>query len=134
MEKALPPGVPPSPPVTAAHVPPTPVPLVTFAIVLAVIAALYFGREIFVPFALAILLSFVLAPIMIRLRRWGLGRVPAVIAVVTLAFLLIAGLGTIVAVQLYDLAQNIPSYQRNLHDKIVSLRAATPSGGLIEHA
>ena len=55
-----------------------------------VVAVLYFARDIFIPIALAILFSFLLAPLVMRLRRWGWGRLPSVIAVVTLAFVLMA--------------------------------------------
>jgi predicted PurR-regulated permease PerM len=34
------------------------------------VAALYFGREVLVPIALALLLSFVLAPLVRRLQSW----------------------------------------------------------------
>jgi hypothetical protein len=47
-----------------------------------IIATLYFGREIFVPIALAILLSFVLAPVVGILQRI---RVPRGLAVVSVA-------------------------------------------------
>lgn len=39
--------------------------LTNMAVAALIIAALYFGREIFVPFALAVLLSFVMAPFVI---------------------------------------------------------------------
>ena len=52
------------------------------------IAALYFGREIFVPIALAILLSFVLGPPVGLLQRARVPRGLAVVGVVVLAFLI----------------------------------------------
>jgi predicted PurR-regulated permease PerM len=45
-----------------------------------VIATLYFGREVFVPIALAILLSFVLAPLVRLLQRWHLPRALSVVS------------------------------------------------------
>ena len=59
-------------------------PAAMLATIVVVVGALYLGREILIPLALAILLSFMLAPVVIRLRRWGLGRIPAVLAVVML--------------------------------------------------
>src|SRR4249920_3575924 len=53
------------------------------------IGALYFGREIFVPIALAILLSFVLAPLVGLLQRARIPRAFAVVGVVVLAFSII---------------------------------------------
>jgi len=94
-----------------------------------VVAALYFGRDILMPVALAVLLSFALAPIVIRLRRWGLGRIPSVILVVLLMFMVVLGFGTLVASQLVDLAQNLPNYEQNIRSKIQSVRGATEGGG-----
>ncbi len=58
-----------------------------------IIAALYFGRELFVPIALAILLSFVLAPLVGALQRWRVPRGLSVAGVVLLAFVSIFALG-----------------------------------------
>ena len=66
------------------------------AVLVVVVGALYLGSDILIPLALAILLSFMLAPIVIRLRRWGLGRIPSVLAVVVLLFIALLGLGSIV--------------------------------------
>jgi predicted PurR-regulated permease PerM len=97
-----------------------------------VIGALYLGQDILIPLALSILLSFMLAPIVIRLRRWGLGRVPSVIAVVVLLLVALLGLGSIVASQVLHLADNLPRYEWNLRAKIRDLRIAVPSGGVVE--
>src|SRR5271169_876931 len=58
----------------------------TLAVGVITIAALYFGREVFVPMALALLLSFALGPAVLLLRRWRINRVLAVISVVVVAF------------------------------------------------
>src|SRR5262245_24024320 len=50
----------------------------TIVVVFAIVASLYFGREVLVPIALALLLSFVLAPIVRRLQSWRVPRVAAV--------------------------------------------------------
>jgi predicted PurR-regulated permease PerM len=74
---------------------------VMLAILVAVVVtcALYFGREILIPLALAVLLSFVLAPLVRLLQRVRVPRALSVIGVVLMAFLLIGGLGTIMASQ-----------------------------------
>ena len=73
--------------------------LATFLIV----AALYFAREVFIPQALAILLTFALAPLVNRLLRMHSGAVPSVICVVLLAFLAIAGIAALIGTQLTQL-------------------------------
>jgi len=52
-----------------------------------VVAFLYFARDVVIPITLAILLSFLLAPAVRWLRRWHLGRVPAVTLTLLIAFL-----------------------------------------------
>ncbi|WP_119459489.1 AI-2E family transporter [Rhodospirillaceae bacterium SYSU D60014] len=107
-------------------------PTVMVAIIAMIVAALYFGQEILVPLALAILVSFALAPFVIRLRKWGLGRVPSVLAVVLLLFALLIGFGSVVAIQIVDLADNLPTYEYNIRNKIRSVKAAAPDGGVVE--
>jgi predicted PurR-regulated permease PerM len=98
------------------------------------IAGLYFGREIFVPIALAILLSFVLAPLVGLLQRARVPRAFSVVSVVVLAFMVIFGLGTLIANQLSQLAGDLPVYQSTMREKIKSVRGATASSGTLERA
>lgn len=103
------------------------------AIFVVVIAALYFGREIFVPLALAVLLSFALAPLVSWLRRVKVPRTPAVFIVVLFAFACIFAFGAIVAGQVSQLAGNLPRYQSNITEKISDLRS-NAGGGFVERA
>lgn len=96
---------------------------------LLVMAVLYFARELLVPLALAVLLSFVLAPIVRTLRRVGTPRVLAVLAAVLAAVAVILVLGLVMARQLSELASDIPFYQFELTRKLASINA---SGGMIE--
>lgn len=98
------------------------------------IASLYFGREIFVPIALAILLSFVLAPLVGLLQRARVPRGFGVVSVVILAFMIIFGLGTLIANQLSQLAGDLPVYQSTMREKIKSVRGVTASSGTLERA
>src|SRR5215211_6593382 len=94
---------------------------VTLSGVAVVVAALYFAREVCIPLALGILLSFLLAPLALRLRHWGLGRIGSVIAAVSLAFGIVAFLGWLTVAQLYDLAAKLPQYESNIDTKIQAL-------------
>jgi len=116
--------------VRTSNTPPTS--LGTLAVAVVIVVSLYFGREVFVPMALAVLLSFALGPLVLLLRRWHLGRVPAVIVAVLLAFSIIGGIGTFVGTQLAHLAVDLPGYQTNISRKIHSLRASTGKGGVVE--
>jgi predicted PurR-regulated permease PerM len=99
-----------------------------------VIAALYFAREVFVPLAVALLLSFALGPLVMFLRRWHVGRMPSVIAAVLLAFVLIFSLGSVIGNQLAHLAENLPQYQTNVAEKIHSLQGSATGGGVVGRA
>ncbi|WP_370162218.1 AI-2E family transporter [Limimaricola soesokkakensis] len=101
-------------------------------VISAAIAALYFGREILIPLALSILLTFALAPLAKRLQRIGLPRVPAVLGAVLLAFVALGAFGVIVGNQLLHLAENLPAYQANVLNKLSGLQALAPSGGFLE--
>jgi len=99
-----------------------------------IIAALYFGREVLVPIALAILLSFVLAPLVGVLQRLRIPRGFAVVGVVLLAFALIFATGSLLATQLAQLAGDLPRYQTTIAEKIQSFRQTTPGRGTLERA
>jgi len=94
-----------------------------------VVAALYFARAVFIPLALAVLLAFLLAPLVVRLRHWGLGRVPSTMIVVLFSFLLIAIFGGVMTSQLADLAHKLPGYEQNIARKLESLKSS--GGGMI---
>lgn len=99
-----------------------------------IIAMLYFGREIFVPIALAILLSFVLAPLVVILQRIRVPRGLAVVSVAILAFGLIFALGSLLATQLTQLAGDLPRYQSTISEKIQSIRDTRAGRGTLERA
>jgi predicted PurR-regulated permease PerM len=95
-------------------------------------ALLYFARDVFIPFALAFLLAFLLSPLVTRLRRWGVARVPSAIIVVLTAFAILGVLGFVMASQLTEVAHKLPGYQQNVREKLQSIR--TSGGGLLERA
>jgi len=97
-----------------------------------VTALLYLGRDVLLPLAVALLLTFALAPIVSFLRRRGAPRPVAVIATAIIAFSIIGLLSFLLAAQVTTLAQNVPSYQSNIIGKIRSLKAAGGEGGIID--
>ena len=67
-----------------------------------VVSILYIGREILIPLALAMLITFLLTPLVSRLERWP-GRVAAVLLVVLILFSLLGGAGWLLTRQVIDL-------------------------------
>ena len=96
-----------------------------------VLLVLYFAREVLVPLALALLFSFLLGPVVRRLERRGLGRVPAVLAVAAAFFCCAALLGWVMVSQVVELAGRVPGYQGNIQHKIEALRG---HGGSLQTA
>jgi predicted PurR-regulated permease PerM len=88
-----------------------------------VIAMLYFGRQIFIPIGLALVLSFLLTPLVGWLQRLRFGRVPAVLTVMICCFALAVFVGWGVAGQLLQITAHIQDYRDNLEQKIHSLHA-----------
>ena len=91
-----------------------------------VVAALYFGRSVFVPIALATLITFLLSRLVTRLERW-IGRIAAVLVTVIAMFSIFAGASWVIGRQIIDLADKLPDYQANIVAKIRSLKL--PAGG-----
>ncbi len=98
--------------------------LTSLAIGVTIVVALSMGRDVLVPIALAILLSFMLAPAVRLLRRMRLGRAPAVLCAAVLALVLIVGLGGLITLQISQLVSAVPGYVRVIDQKVLSVRSA----------
>ncbi len=108
---------------------------VTTVLFIALIATfLYVAREVLIPIALAVLLSFVLSPVVRLLERWYLPRSLSVVAIVVIAFGVIFALGSLLVSQVNQLATDLPSYRSTLSDKIKSVRGVAGGSGTLERA
>jgi predicted PurR-regulated permease PerM len=96
--------------------------LMTLAVGVVIVAALYFGREVFIPIVLAMLLSFVLAPIVDVQRRYGMPRVPAVVLAVLTALGIVIALATVIGLQVAQLVSDAPRYEATVQAKIQAVR------------
>jgi predicted PurR-regulated permease PerM len=99
--------------------------LMMLATGVAVLAALYVGREVFLPIVIAVLLAFVLAPFVDLLRRLRLGRIPSVVIATLVALSIIVSMGVLIGAQVAQLAVDLPRYQVTIRDKLSSLKAGT---------
>jgi len=107
-----------------------PVPLLRFAGFVLVVACLYWAQIVLIPVALALLLTFMLAPVVSRLERWHVPRALAVIAVVLLGLALVLGLGAVVVMQVANLGDELPKYRENIKEKIGDIRGFGHGSGL----
>jgi len=87
------------------------------------IAALYFAREILIPFAFALILTFLLTPVVALLQRLHLGRVVSVLTTVVVVIAMVGGIGWIIANQLVDVANQLPLYRENIQAKIAAFHS-----------
>jgi len=87
------------------------------------IAALYFGRQVLIPLALGLVFSFLLTPFVTQLEKLHLGRVPAVLIVLSCSFAMVGTLSWGVAGQLVEVMAHLSDYKSNLDTKIQSLHA-----------
>ncbi len=105
-----------------------------FIVVAVVVSTLYFAREILVPIALAVLLSFVLAPLVKLFQRVRVPRAAAVVVAVVAALAIAISLGTMVMVQVKQLVSDLPRYQTTLGQKVHSLRDTVGPNGILKGA
>ncbi|KQO58308.1 MULTISPECIES: AI-2E family transporter [unclassified Methylobacterium] len=104
-------------------------PLIVTALI---VSGLYIGRDVLIPIAIAVLLSFVLGPIVYLLRRLRFGRFLSVATSVVMALGVAAALATLIGVQLADLAKDVPRYRATIEQKAEGLRDS-PAGRMAEY-
>ncbi len=97
-------------------------PVVVTFLILAVIGAMSLAAEVLKPLALAVLLSFALAPLAGFLERCRLPRAVAVFLTVALALGSLGGIGYVVMRQLSTLAYRLPDYQKEIQKKVNFLK------------
>ncbi|MBL9187120.1 MAG: AI-2E family transporter [Opitutaceae bacterium] len=94
--------------------------LATFALV---VAMLRLAEEVLLPIAYALLLAFLLSPLVVRLMRWGVSRVLAIVLTVSVAFAVIGAIGWIVTSQVIALTHELPKYEENIRLKVRALKS-----------
>jgi predicted PurR-regulated permease PerM len=106
--------------------------LATLISVAFAIAFLYVGRDVLVPIAIAVLLSFVLSPPVLLLRRVGLNRTVAVMAVALASLLIAFAVSAALTRQVSELAVDLPKYQATINGKIGKLRDIVSANSFFE--
>lgn len=99
--------------------------LIALAVGAGLVACLYFARAVLIPMTLAILLSFLVAPLVKSLGRLKLGHVASVFAAVVISVSVIGVLGAVIAMQLTDLAAGMPRYQATIEHKMEAAHTLT---------
>ena len=95
--------------------------LLAVVVAVAAIVTLYFARIVLIPFALALLFTFILTPVVKFLERIHFGRIPSALLVVLLAVGACGGVGWTVAKQFSQVVDQLPDYKANIRTKLTSL-------------
>jgi predicted PurR-regulated permease PerM/CheY-like chemotaxis protein len=101
--------------------------LVSSAVVLGLLSWL---QAVLVPIALAILLTFMLSPVVSLMQERRIPRALAVLIVVGVAFSLIVGVGWALGRQVTSLVDNFPQYEKNLNAKLAAFHPI--EGGFVD--
>ena len=96
--------------------------LTLFVMVAGSVAVLYLARDVLIPFAVALTLTFLLTPLVRLLQRAHLPRVVAVLVVILVSSAFAVGLGWVLGGQLFSLANDLPKYRANIDARIQGLR------------
>lgn len=99
--------------------------LLTLAVAVVVVAALFLAREVLIPITLGVLLSFLVTPLVTMLNRARLGRVPSVLVALVIALGLILSIGGLIGTQMASLVDQVPRYQSTVEQKVEQLRGMT---------
>ncbi len=96
--------------------------LTTLAASVFAIAVLFLAKGILIPFALAMLVTFLLAPLVLRLQRWHFNRIVAVVSAMLLVLVVSSATGWLVVGQVREVTQNLSEYKQNIHERLATLR------------
>jgi predicted PurR-regulated permease PerM len=106
------------------------VPLLRLAGFVLVVACLYWARVVLMPVALAVLLTFLLSPLVTMLQRRHVPRGLAVILVVALGLGAVGGIGVVLATQVLGLSEDLPKYESNIKQKVTDIRLLRRQTGI----
>ena len=95
------------------------------ALFVMIVAILYFGKEVLLPITLALLLAFILSPLVDLLRRLRLGRGPSVMLAVVFALGVVVAIGGVIGSQIANLTADLPQYTQTIRGKVAAVNNFT---------
>jgi predicted PurR-regulated permease PerM len=101
-------------------------------VLIAAVATLYLARDILIPFAFALILTFLLTPVVAALQKLRIGRIASVLVTMLVSIAIAGSIGWSIANQLVDVANDLPLYRENIQAKIRSIHL--PTTGQLGHA
>src|ERR1700760_782377 len=95
------------------------------ALFIMLVTILYFGKEVLIPLTLALLMAFILSPLVDQMTRLRIGRIPSVLLTVTFALMIFAAVGSVIGEQLSEFTTDLPEYTSTLQSKLSVLKKQT---------
>jgi predicted PurR-regulated permease PerM len=95
-----------------------------------IILALYYGRDILIPLAVASLIGLALNPPITWLTKRGLPRILSISLVMAVVLALISVFGMLLGTQIRSLATEFPTYQSTISKKLTDLREEMQAPGV----
>ena len=92
-----------------------------FLVIAVTVLILYFARDLIIPFAFALTLSFLLAPAVTRLESRRMPRIVAVAITGIVASTILCAVGYVVARQLLNVARDLPKYRVSIQSRVASI-------------
>ena len=100
--------------------------LVELAYLVVILGLCSWAKDFLLPVVLAALISFLIAPLVSRLERWGFHSIVAVFAVVAVAFALLGAVCTTVSIETLDLVNSLPKYRDNIRARWEAIQKGPP--------
>ena len=100
--------------------------LVDLAYLVVILGLCSWAKDFLLPVVLAALISFLIAPLVSRLERWGFHFIVAVFAVVAVAFALLGAVCTTVSIETLDLVNSLPKYRDNIRARWEGIQKGPP--------
>src|SRR6516164_6531791 len=100
--------------------------LVELAYLIFILAFCSWAKDFLLPIVLAALISFLIAPLVSRLERWGFHSIVAVLGAVAVAFALLGAVCTTVSIETLDLVNSLPKYSDNIRARWEAIQKGPP--------
>ena len=100
--------------------------LVPLAYLFGILSVFVWAKEFLLPLILAVLISFLLAPVVSRLEHWRFPRAIAVLSVVAVVFAVIGLLCSTLSIQALDVVNALPKYRENIRARWEAIQKGPP--------
>jgi predicted PurR-regulated permease PerM len=100
--------------------------LIELAYAVVIFCLCSWAREFLLPVILAALISFLLAPLVLRLERLGFHSILAVFTVVAVTVAVLGIVCMTVSIETLDLANSLPKYRENIHARWAAIQKGPP--------